>query len=123
MRREYLAGSTNFETFMGCNEPADTKKVVKNLRRVFNDSDALVNSQAGGEIIKGNFLDGTGGDRPKSRVGSSMVNVKRTKYVIKDCPELREEDEEDGSRSSGEEEDGSRSSGEEESEDLVDKIK
>jgi hypothetical protein len=41
-----------------------------------------------------------------------MVNVKRTNYVITDCPELREEDEEDGSRSSDEEN----------SEDLVDKI-
>jgi hypothetical protein len=51
MRREYLAGSTNFETFMGGNEPADTKKVGQNLRRIFSNSDALVNSQAGGEII------------------------------------------------------------------------
>jgi hypothetical protein len=41
-----------------------------------------------------------------------MVNVRTTKYVITDCPELREEDEEDGSRSSCEEE----------SEDLADKI-
>jgi hypothetical protein len=79
-----LAGSTNFETFMGGNELADTKKVGQNLRGVFNDSDALVNSQA----------------------------LKRTKYVITDCPELREEDEEDGSRSSDEED----------SKDLVEKI-
>jgi hypothetical protein len=79
MRREYLAGSTNLETFMGGNELADTKKVGQNLRGVFNDSDALVNSQASGEIIKGNFLEGTGGDRPKARVHSSMVNVKRPK--------------------------------------------
>jgi hypothetical protein len=44
MRRKYLAGSTNFETFMGGNELADTKKVGQNLRGVFNDSDALFNS-------------------------------------------------------------------------------
>jgi hypothetical protein len=44
MRREYLAGSTNLETFMGGNELADTKKVGQNLRGVFNDSDALFNS-------------------------------------------------------------------------------
>ena len=112
-----MAGSTNFDTFLGGNGPADPKELGQNLRGVFNDSDALVNSQTS-IIPKRNFLDGPGGGQTKGKVISPVVNVKPEggqtkgkvispvvnvkpmKYVIKVTPELAEIDEEDGSSSS-----------------------
>ena len=113
MRKQYLIGSTNFETFLGDNDPTDTNKVGQNLRTVFGDSDALVNSQTSTVIQKGDSLEGTGGGQAKAKVVAPIVSVnKRMKYVIQGTPQLAEIDEEDGSSSSVEEE----------SEDLVGKI-
>lgn len=107
MRREYLAGSTNFETFMGHNEFTDTKEVGRNSRQVFDDSDALMNSQADNPTIKGNF---TGQARLKVELASPKVTLKRPEIFITNIDEADED------------QDSESQSFEEKSVDLISKI-
>jgi hypothetical protein len=96
MRREYLAGSTNFETFMGHNNETDTQKVGQNLRKVFGHSDALMNSQADGQTMKANFI-----GQPRVEMVSPKRAMKKPEIFITD---IEEEDEDQDSSSSSIEE-------------------
>jgi hypothetical protein len=86
MRREYLAGSTDFETFMGHNNETDTQIVGQNLRKVFGHSDALMNSQADGQTMKGNFI-----GQPQKEVIAPKVSMKKPEIFITDIEEVDED--------------------------------